>query len=144
MVKLKWTVSYVIFVLQQPVFGLIESLLNMLVICIKCFYFQLAWKADFVLWQCFLCNMVPILLGTGHYLCRGRWGGGGCGAGRETRRKESRLFQITKIGGLNSLIKKFRGVVSSLIASYIFQILKYSFFSWFQSCTWPLSLNCSP
>ena len=48
----------------------------MLVICIKCFYFQLAWKADFVLWQCFLCNMVPILLGTGHYLCRGRWGGG--------------------------------------------------------------------
>ena len=62
-------------------------------------------------------------------------GGGGCGAGRETRRKESRLFQITKIGGLNSLIKKFRGVVSSLIASYIFQILKYSFFSWFQSCT---------
>ena len=31
---LKWTVTYVIFVLQQPAFGLIESLLNMLIICI--------------------------------------------------------------------------------------------------------------
>ena len=49
----------------------------MLIICIKCFYFQLAWKADFVLWQCFLCDMLPILLGTGHYLCRGVGGGEG-------------------------------------------------------------------
>ena len=29
--------------------------------------------------------------------------------GRETRREESRLFQINKIGGLNSFIKTFRG-----------------------------------
>ena len=33
----------------------------------------------------------------------------GGGGGRETRREESRLFQITKIGGLNSFIKTFRG-----------------------------------
>ena len=31
------------------------------------------------------------------------------GGGRETRREESRLFQINKIGGLNSFIKTFRG-----------------------------------
>ena len=57
------------------------------------------------------------------------------GGGRETRREESRLFQITKIGGLNSFIKTFSGGggVSSLIASYIFP--KYSFFSLFQSYT---------
>ena len=109
----------------------------MLIICIKCFYFQLARKADFVLWQCFLCDMVPILLGTGHYLCRGRGGGRG---GKQDG-EESRLFQITKSGGLNSFIKKFRGgsavwsqvtfskfpnIHSSLCSSHIFDLCHWT------------------
>ena len=66
--------------------------------------------------------MVPILLGTAHYLCRG-------GEGKKKGRGQG-YFRLAR-GGLNSFIKKFRGV-SSLIASYIFQISKYSFFSLFQ------------
>ena len=132
----------------------------MLIICIKCFYFQLAWKADFVLWQCFLCNMVAILLGTGHYLCRGRLGGG-----RETRREESRLFQITKIGGLNSFIKTFRGgggqqfdrklyfpnsqifillFVPVIYLSFVTELFTITFFSWWQFFDCSLTLQYGP
>ena len=44
----------------------------------------------------------------------------GGGGRRETRREESRLFQITKIGGLNSFIKTFRGGGAAVWSQVIF------------------------
>ena len=132
----------------------------MLIICIKCFYFQLARKADFVLWQCFLGDMVPILLGTGHYLCRGRGGGRG---GKQDG-EESRLFQITKSGGLNSFIKKFRGggqqfdrklyfpnsqifillFVPVIYLTFVTELFTITFFSWWQFFDSSLTVQYGP
>ena len=85
------------------------------------------------------------------------------GGGRETRREESRLFQITKIGGLNSFIKTFRGgqqfdrklyfpnsqifillFVPVIYLSFVTELFTITFFSWWQFFDYSLTVQYGP